>query len=145
MEHRASEHARGNELGELSRRPRVRREDGLGRPERPVTAVFLHGEHDFACRALLDEALAPLGNDTLVDLSWCTYADSAIIALIIAKHAALERAGLHLEVILPPTHTHLSRTFDRLGARKLLPVRAAPPPGEHAVGRAPRAGGYDTS
>jgi anti-anti-sigma regulatory factor len=119
-----------NELRELSRTPLVRAEGGLGPPGRPVTAVFLHGEHDFGCRALLADVLEPLYTDLIVDLSWCTFADSAIIALIIGKHAALEREGHHLEVIVPPTHRQLARTLDRLGARSLLRVRDAPPPAD---------------
>jgi anti-anti-sigma regulatory factor len=118
------------DLGELSRAPFVRREDGLGRPGRPVTAVFLHGEHDFGCRGLVVEALDPVRNDVLVDLSWCTFVDSSIIASILAKHAALVHDGHRLEVILPPTHTHLVRTFERLGARRLLAVHDAPPAAE---------------
>ena len=105
----------------------MRVEEGLGRPRRPVTAVFLHGEHDFGSRALAGDALEAIHSDVLIDLSWCTFVDSSLIAMMLAKHAALEREGYGLEVILPPTHTHLSRTFDRLGARRLLPVRDAPP------------------
>jgi anti-anti-sigma regulatory factor len=114
-------------IGDLSRAPFVRVEPGLGRPRRPITAVFLHGEHDFGSRALVDDALASIHSDVLVDLSWCTFVDSSIIAMILAKHAALEREGRQLEVILPPTQTHLSRTFDRLGARQLMSVLDAPP------------------
>jgi anti-anti-sigma regulatory factor len=114
-------------IGDLSRTPFVRVEPGLGRPRRPVTAVFLHGEHDFGSRALVDEALADIHSDALIDLSWCTFVDSSIIAMILAKHAELEREGRLLGVILPPAHTHLSRTFDRLGARLLVPVLDAPP------------------
>ena len=114
-------------IGDLSRTPFVRVEPGLGRPRRPVTAVFLHGEHDFGSRDLVDEALASIHSDALIDLSWCTFVDSSIIAMILAKHAALDREGRQLVVILPPTHTHLSRTFDRLGARLLVPVLDAPP------------------
>jgi anti-anti-sigma regulatory factor len=114
-------------VGDLSRAPLARVETGLGRPRRPVTAVFLHGEHDFGSRELAGDALASIHTDVLIDLSWCTFVDSSIIAMILGKHAALEQEGHQLEVILPPTHTQLSRTFDRLGARSLLPVRDAPP------------------
>ena len=114
-------------VGDLSLAPFVRVETGLGQPRRPVTAVFLHGEHDFGSRAIAGDALELIHSDLLVDLSWCTFVDSSLIAMMLAKHAALEREGHELVVILPPTHTHLSRTFDRLGARQLLPVRDAPP------------------
>ncbi len=52
------------------------------------------------------DALDPIDTDVLVDLSWCTFVDSSVIALILGKHAALESAGHTLEIILPrPTRT----------------------------------------
>lgn len=132
MAQQRADRDRGVERGELSSAPLVRTEQGLGRPGHPVTAVFLHGEHDFGCREVLGDALVRLHCDVLVDLSWCTFADSSIIASIIAKHAELEREGHRLEVIVPPSHSHLSRAFDRLGARSLLPVRDAPPPADES-------------
>jgi anti-anti-sigma regulatory factor len=114
--------------GEFSRAPLVRTERGLGLPHQPVTVVFLHGEHDFGSRGLVADALEPIDGDVLVDLSWCTFVDSSVIALILGKHAALESAGHTLEIILPPSHGHLTRTFDRLGARTVVPIRDAPPP-----------------
>jgi anti-anti-sigma regulatory factor len=112
---------------DLSRAPLVRTERGLGRPRHPVTALFLHGEHDFGSRALVGEALAGVDSDVLVDLSWCTFIDSSVIAMLLAKHAELVDQGYRLEFIVPPTHVQLSRTFDRLGARALVPVHDAPP------------------
>ncbi len=50
-----------------------------------------------------------------------------MIALLLAKHVELEGQGYRLELIVPPTHVQLSRTFDRLGARALVPVHDAPP------------------
>ena len=114
--------------------------------------MFLHGEHDFGSRGLVADALDPIDTDVLVDLSWCTFVDSSVIALILGKHAALEGAGHTLEIILPPTHAHLTRTFDRLGARAVVPIRDAPPPAEAPTASDAQAacssrlpGGYDTS
>jgi anti-anti-sigma regulatory factor len=123
----ASDDEHGAVERSLSCAPMVRVEPGLGLPQRPITAVFLLGEHDFGCRELVEDALAPLHADLLVDLSWCTFIDSAVIASIIAKHRALAEEGHRLELIVPPAHTELSRTFERLGARSILPVRDAPP------------------
>jgi anti-anti-sigma regulatory factor len=123
----ASDDEHGAVEASLSRVPMVRVETGLGLPRRPVTAVFLHGEHDFRCRELVEDALAPLHADLLVDLSWCTFIDSGVIASIIAKHQLLAEEGHRLELIVPPAHTQLWRTFERLGARSILPVRDAPP------------------
>jgi anti-anti-sigma regulatory factor len=127
MTQRASEDEHDAVEGSLSRAPLVRVEHGLGLPQRPVTAVFLHGEHDFGCRELVDDALAPLHTDLLVDLSWCTFIDSAVIGSILAKHQLLAEEGHRLELIVPPAHTQLWRTFERLGARSILPVLDAPP------------------
>jgi hypothetical protein len=110
VEHEASNGDRQPLQDELSHAPLVRTERGLGLPRRPVTALFLHGEHDL-----------------LVDLSWCTFIDSSIIAMLLTKHAELEDDGYRLELIVPPTHVQLSRTFDRLGARRLVAVHDAPP------------------
>lgn len=107
--------------------PLVHTERGLGLPRRPVTALFLHGEHDFGSRDVVGEALARVDSDVLVDLSWCTFIDSSIIAMLLAKRAELLDQGYRLELIVPPTHVQLSRTFDRLGARALVPVHDAPP------------------
>jgi hypothetical protein len=47
--------------------------------------------------------------------------------MLLAKHAELHDQGYRLELIVPPTHVQLSRTFDRLGARALVPGHDAPP------------------
>jgi anti-anti-sigma regulatory factor len=127
VEHEASNGDRQPLQDELSHAPLVRTERGLGLPRRPVTALFLHGEHDFGSRELVGEALAGVHTDVLVDLSWCTFIDSSIIAMLLTKHAELEDDGYRLELIVPPTHVQLSRTFDRLGARRLVAVHDAPP------------------
>jgi anti-anti-sigma regulatory factor len=106
--------------------PTVRVVPGLGRASRS-TAVFLYGEHDYAAKETVERALEALGGHIIVDLSWCTFIDSSIIALILVKHATLARNGDYLEVIVPPTQQHLTGTFDRLGMRDLLHVRDAPP------------------
>ena len=95
---------------------------GLG-DGRDVAVVFLHGEHDYGSRTLLERELAPLGGTVVVDLSGCAFLDSSIIATILAKHAELERAGDHLEVIIPAAHEHLASLFDLLGLRALVRVR----------------------
>jgi anti-anti-sigma regulatory factor len=104
----------------------VRVVDGLGRAH-GSTVVFLYGEHDYAVRGAVESALDPLSGHVVVDLSWCAFLDSSIIAMILAKHAALARDGSELEIVLPPRHDHLAATFDQLGVRSLLHVRDAPP------------------
>jgi anti-anti-sigma factor len=99
--------------------------EGLGRGH-GSTVVFLYGEHDYASRTAVESALDPLSGHIVVDLSWCAFLDSSIIAMLLAKHAALARDGAELEIVLPARHDHLSATFDQLGMRHLLHVRDAP-------------------
>jgi anti-anti-sigma regulatory factor len=100
--------------------------EGLGHAH-GSTVVFLYGEHDYASRGAVESALDPLSGHVVVDLSWCAFLDSSIIAMILAKHAALARDGTELEIVLPPRHDHLAATFHQLGVRHLLHVRDAPP------------------
>jgi anti-anti-sigma regulatory factor len=59
----------------------------------------------------------------LIDLTHCDLIDTSIINVLLAKHRALQRAGFKLELILPPTQVHLSRTFDLIGIRNLVTIR----------------------
>jgi anti-anti-sigma regulatory factor len=102
--------------------PRVRTVTGLGH-RCEVVVVFVHGEHDYGSRTVLEEALAPLGGAVVVDLSWCAFLDSSIVAVILSKHAELKKSGDRLEVIIPPAQEHLASLFDVLGLRALVQVR----------------------
>jgi anti-anti-sigma regulatory factor len=103
-------------------RPRVRVSPHLGDPRWPVTVVCVSGEHDFSVRKDLERALEPLHGHVLVDLSSCTFIDSSIVAMILTKHAALERDGERLELFVPNGREQVVRKLDRLGARRLLRV-----------------------
>lgn len=106
---------------------RVQIVDGLGWRE-PVTVVVVYGEHEHASRATLRDALAPLRTHVLIDLSWCAFLDSSIVAVILAKHAELERVGHWLELVVPSRQIDLTRTVQRLGIGQLLAVREPGPP-----------------
>jgi anti-anti-sigma regulatory factor len=118
--------ARNGERSEEARSQPLRVVQGLGHAHRS-TVVFLYGEHDYASRRAVESALHPLAGHVVVDLSWCVFLDSSIIAMFLAKHTALARDGSELEIVLPPRHDHLAATFDQLGVRHLLHVRDAPP------------------
>jgi anti-anti-sigma regulatory factor len=117
--------ARNGERSEEARPQTLRVVKGLGHAH-GSTVVFLYGEHDYASRHAVEFALDPLSGHVVVDLSWCAFLDSSIIAMLLAKHAALARAGTELEIVFPPRHDHLAATFDQLGVRHLLHVRDAP-------------------
>jgi anti-anti-sigma regulatory factor len=106
---------------------RVRVVDGLGSRD-PIAVVVLYGEHDYASREVLEDALEPIASNVLVDLSWCAFLDSSIVAVILAKHAELEAQGRWLELVVPSRHTDLARAIDRLGVSQLLAVREPAPP-----------------
>jgi anti-anti-sigma regulatory factor len=94
----------------------------------PITVVVVYGEHDHGSRGLLRDALADLDSNVIVDLSWCAFMDSSIVAVILAKHAELVRAQRWLELIVPPRNRELARTVERLGVGHLMPVRVSAPP-----------------
>jgi anti-anti-sigma regulatory factor len=94
----------------------------------PITVVVVYGEHDHASRGLLRDALRALETNVIVDLSWCAFIDSSIVALLLEKHAELVRAGRWIELIVPVRNRELSRTIERLGVGHLVPVREQAPP-----------------
>jgi anti-anti-sigma factor len=88
-----------------------------------VAIVKLRGEHDLASRTVLENALAPLKGDILVDLSECDYIDSSVIAVVVQTHANLTREGYRVEMLIPPTKRHIARTVEVSGISKIVPVR----------------------
>jgi anti-anti-sigma factor len=107
--------------------PRVRVVESLG-PDAAITVVVAYGEHDHASREVIEDALAPLHANVIVDLSWCSFIDSSIVAVLLAKHAELEAEGRWLELVVPHTNIDLSRTIERLGVAHLVRVRETSPP-----------------
>ncbi len=112
---------------DLPGRPTVRVVAGLGQVT-DTTVVFVHGEHDFGSRGIIEEALMPLRGLVLVDLSRCGFIDSSVIAVLLAKSTAIEREGGRLELIVPPRQAYLTSAVARLGVRGLLAVHDEPPP-----------------
>ena len=114
------------ESGERSG-PRVRIVDGLGGHD-PITVVVVYGEHDHAVRALLGDALAGIETNVIVDLTWCAFIDSSIVAVLLEQHAALVTEGRWLELVVPGRNREVARAIERLGVGHLVPVREAVPP-----------------
>jgi hypothetical protein len=86
------------------------------------------GEHDFASRSILAAALEPLEEDTVVDLSRCTFIETTVVGVIIGKALALRKDGFCLELIVPPTAAFAWRAVEQLGVRTLVPVHDGPAP-----------------
>lgn len=106
--------------------PSVRVRHGLGDLRRPITLIHAWGEHDFRSRGILTNALAPLEGHVVVDLTRCTYLDSAVIGAILGKALALGKAGYRLEVVVPSSGS-ISTRFARLGVHNLVSVLDALP------------------
>jgi anti-anti-sigma regulatory factor len=100
---------------------------GLGSSTRPVSLVLLRGEHDYGSRERLEAVLQGLEGHVLIDLSQCELIDTSIINVVLTRHRELRAAGFRLELIVPPTQVHLSRTFDLLGIRSIVHVHENPP------------------
>jgi anti-anti-sigma regulatory factor len=112
-----------------SRVPGVRVVSGVG-ARQASTVVLLCGEHDFGSRGLVEEALFPLEGHVLVDLSRCSFVDSAVIAILLAKSRQLESTGGRLELIAPTSQGHVLHVLERLGVGTIVSVRDRPP---HAI------------
>jgi anti-anti-sigma factor len=91
-----------------------------------AAVVRLRGEHDLATGRELRAALKPIDGNVLVDFTECSFIDSAIIAVLIEDHQARIREGQRLELLVPPEHTHVSRTLTITGVGKLLPLYTSP-------------------
>ena len=85
--------------------------------------MVLTGEHDYGSKGRVEQALADLNGHVLIDLTDCDLIDTSIINVLLTKHRELQRAGFKLELIIPSTQVHLSRTFDLLGIRNLVTIR----------------------
>ena len=91
----------------------------------PETAVVtLVGEHDLNSRLTLRATLtcAAEGRDLLVDLGLCTFADSAIVSLLLATQRALSAHDRRCELIIPPDAGYVTRLFEITGIADLFRV-----------------------
>ncbi len=107
--------------------PRVVIVDGLGN-RGSATVVRVLGEHTYQYRHVLRDALVPIYSHVIVDLTGCSFLDSSVIAVILAKQTHLAADGRSLDVIVPAHHTTLTRTVELLGLGQLLSVHTPLPP-----------------
>jgi anti-anti-sigma factor len=77
----------------------------------PTAVVALRGEHDLSGNAELSAALERACGQTrvLVDLTRCEFADSTVLALLLAVHRKQVGRGKRLELVLPSCPHPLQR------------------------------------
>jgi len=91
----------------------------------PTRVVVLSGEHDRSTVHELEGALAAAvasGDPAIVDLRRATFADSSILAAIVAAH---HRAGRRCFAVVVPLSGEVARLFELTDARAVLVTFAA--------------------
>jgi anti-anti-sigma factor len=73
--------------------------------------VALVGEHDVATADEFGDALAALDGDILVDLSDCSFIDSTVIGVLLARASKLRRDGRRVELVVPPANVTIARVL----------------------------------
>jgi anti-anti-sigma factor len=94
----------------------------------PETAVVtLVGEHDLNSRLALCATLmsAAEGRDLLVDLGQCTFADSAIVSLLLGTERALKGRNRRCDLIVPPESSYVTRLFEITGIAELFRIHTS--------------------
>jgi anti-anti-sigma factor len=94
-------------------------------PEAAV--VTLVGEHDLNSRLALRATLmsAAEGRDLLVDLGRCTFADSAIVSLLLGTERTLAGRNRRCDLIIPPDSGYVTRLFEITGIAELFRVHSS--------------------
>lgn len=89
--------------------------------------VALVGEHDLDSRSALRATLAYAteSRNLLVDLTRCTFIDSAVISLLLATQRRLEAAQGRCELIVPTQGGYVNRLFEITGIATLFSVHTS--------------------
>ena len=89
-----------------------------------TSVVALVGEHDLHSRAALEATLAYAaeGRNVLVDLSRCSFVDSAIISLLLATQRTLRKHEGRCELVIPPESGYVTRLFEISGISGLFRI-----------------------
>jgi anti-anti-sigma factor len=92
-----------------------------------TAVVALIGEHDLDSRSALRATLAYAteSRNLLVDLSGCTFIDSAVISLLLATQRRLEAANARCELIIPAQPGYVTRLFEVTGIASLFSVHTS--------------------
>ena len=65
------------------------------------------------------------GRDLLVDLGQCTFADSAIVSLLLGTERTLAGRGRRCDLIIPPDSGYVTRLFEITGIAELFRVHVS--------------------
>ena len=89
--------------------------------------MALIGEHDLDSRSALRAtfAYATESRNLLVDLTRCTFVDSAVISLLLATQRRLEAAQGRCELIVPSQSGYVTRLFEVTGITTLFSVHTS--------------------
>jgi anti-anti-sigma factor len=89
--------------------------------------VALIGEHDLDSRSALRATLAYAteSRNLLVDLTRCTFVDSAVISLLLATQRRLVAAHGRCELIMPQERGYVTRLFEVTGIASLFSVHTS--------------------
>jgi anti-anti-sigma factor len=92
-----------------------------------TAVVALIGEHDLDSRSALRATLAYAteSRNLLVDLTRCTFIDSAVISLLLATQRKLEAVQGRCELIVPPHAGYVTRLFELTGIASLFSVHVS--------------------
>ncbi|HEV7567529.1 MAG TPA: STAS domain-containing protein [Microbacteriaceae bacterium] len=99
----------------------------------PYSAVVtLCGEHDLATSREVNAALAPLHGRVLLDLSRCTFIDSAVLASVLRKFQDSQRSGQGTVELVVKAGSSVDRLLEVTGVRQLLVVHSSMPAGTNS-------------
>jgi anti-anti-sigma factor len=89
-----------------------------------TAVVALVGEHDLHSREALSATLASAaeGRNVLVDLSRCSFVDSAIISLLLVTQRTVEQHDGRCELVIPAQAGYVTRLFEITGIAGLFRV-----------------------
>jgi anti-anti-sigma factor len=92
-----------------------------------TAVVALIGEHDLDSRSALRAtgAYATESRNLLIDLTRCTFVDSAVISLLLATQRRLEAARGRCELIVPSQPGYVTRLFEVTGIATLFSVHTS--------------------
>ena len=89
-----------------------------------MSIVTLHGEHDLNSKPELVRALeAASQRNVLVDMSRCTFVDSAVVSVVLRVSRKLQERDGVLELVIPSEARPIRRVFELMGLESLVPMR----------------------
>jgi anti-anti-sigma factor len=97
------------------------------RPARYPTfsaVVILRGEHDMASAPAIDDALASICGDVLVNFSECTFCDSSVVRVLFDASRRHRLEGRRIELLVPDANVSIARTFAVTGLGSRITIHS---------------------